>query len=107
MTENAKEKRKEKEKERRHQLSVAASSISSLERKLNEEVGVHGSKQQTTNESEPNPAESVSSSLRDEDELFLLSLLPSIKRLANKKRMEVRMKFQQVLYAAEFEDLGR
>uniref|UniRef100_A0A672GQ95 MADF domain-containing protein n=1 Tax=Salarias fasciatus TaxID=181472 RepID=A0A672GQ95_SALFA len=44
------------------------------------------------------------SSIRDEDELFLLSLLPSIKRLTMKKRMEVRMKFQQVLYAAEFED---
>uniref|UniRef100_A0A3Q1I0S6 Uncharacterized LOC110950772 n=1 Tax=Acanthochromis polyacanthus TaxID=80966 RepID=A0A3Q1I0S6_9TELE len=42
--------------------------------------------------------------LRDEDELFLLSLLPSMKRLTIKKRMEVRMKFQQVLYAAEFED---
>ncbi|XP_015241947.1 uncharacterized protein LOC119789610 [Cyprinodon tularosa] len=44
------------------------------------------------------------SSFRDEDELFLLSLLPSLKRLTIKKRMEVRMKFQQVLYAAEFED---
>lgn len=44
-----------------------------------------------------------STNCRDEDELFLLSLLPSIKRLTIKKRMEVRMKFQQVLYAAEFE----
>lgn len=42
--------------------------------------------------------------VRDEDELFLLSLLPSLKRLTIKKRMEVRMKFQQVLYVAEFED---
>ncbi|XP_013857299.1 uncharacterized protein LOC106513155 [Austrofundulus limnaeus] len=42
--------------------------------------------------------------LRDEDELFLLSLLPSLKRLTIKRRMEVRMKFQQVLYAAEFEN---
>ncbi|KAF0043318.1 hypothetical protein F2P81_004655 [Scophthalmus maximus] len=33
--------------------------------------------------------------VRDEDELFLLSLLPSLKRLTIKKRMEVRMKFQQ------------
>lgn len=68
-------------------------------------MGIHGSKKQNTSRSEPKPAESVSSSLRDEDELFLLSLLPSLKRLTNKKRMEVRMKFQQVLYTAEFEDL--
>lgn len=49
-------------------------------------------------------ADALTTNLRDEDELFLLSLLPSMKRLTIKKRMEVRMKFQQVLYAAEFED---
>lgn len=101
------EKEKGKEKKERHRLSVAASTVSSLEQKLDQEVEVHGSEKQTSppNKSESNPAETVSSNLRDEDELFLLSLLPSIKRLTNKKRMEVRMKFQQVLYAAEFEDL--
>lgn len=101
------EKGKGKEKEKHHRPSVAASNVSPPERQLDQEVGVHGSETQTSppNKSEPNPAETVSSNLRDEDELFLLSLLPSIKRLTNKKRMEVRMKFQQVLYAAEFEDL--
>ncbi|XP_068174456.1 E3 SUMO-protein ligase ZBED1-like [Antennarius striatus] len=58
---------------------------------------------QTTTETEKRSAEFFTG-LRDEDELFLLSLLPSLKRLTIKKRMEVRMKFQQVLYAAEFED---
>ena len=45
----------------------------------------------------------VVSDIQDDSELFLLSLLPSLKRLNIKKRMEVRMKFQQVLYNAEFE----
>ncbi|XP_053721506.1 uncharacterized protein LOC128758983 isoform X2 [Synchiropus splendidus] len=49
-------------------------------------------------------ASDAPTSIRDDDELFLLSLLPSLKRLTIKKRMEVRMKFQQVLYAAEFEN---
>lgn len=99
------EKEKGKEKEKHQRPSAAASNIPSVERKLDQEVGVHGSAKQTTTKSEPNPAVTVSSNPRDEDELFLLSLLPSIKRLTNKKRTEVRMKFQQVLYAAEFEDL--
>uniref|UniRef100_A0A1A8DXG0 Transcription factor Adf-1 n=1 Tax=Nothobranchius kadleci TaxID=1051664 RepID=A0A1A8DXG0_NOTKA len=60
-------------------------------------------KSQTNTEMERSSDDALSS-LRDEDELFLLSLLPSIKRLTVKKRMEVRIKFQQVLYAAEFED---
>ncbi|XP_008284952.1 uncharacterized protein LOC103360823 [Stegastes partitus] len=60
-------------------------------------------KRQATAETEISSAEALTN-LRDEDELFLLSLLPSLKRLTIKKRMEVRMKFQQVLYAAEFED---
>lgn len=100
------EKEIRKEKEKHHRPPVTVSNLSSLERKLDQEVGVQGSEKppKTTRKSEPNPAESVSSKLRDEDELFLLSLLPSIKRLTNKKKMEVRMKFQQVLYAAEFEN---
>ncbi|KAM9764985.1 uncharacterized protein ACNS7B_021945 [Menidia menidia] len=60
-------------------------------------------KRPTTTDTEISSADALSS-LRDEDEMFLLSLLPSLKRLTIKKRMEVRMKFQQVLYAAEFED---
>ncbi|MEQ2158684.1 hypothetical protein GOODEAATRI_015002, partial [Goodea atripinnis] len=60
-------------------------------------------RRQTTTETEISSADALSN-FRDEDELFLLSLLPSLKRLTIKKRMEVRMKFQQVLYAAEFED---
>ncbi|XP_047435832.1 uncharacterized protein LOC125004992 isoform X1 [Mugil cephalus] len=63
----------------------------------------HKRKRQTTTQTEISSAEGLTN-LRDEDELFLLSLLPSLKRLTIKKRMEVRMKFQQVLYAAEFED---
>ncbi|XP_023131482.1 uncharacterized protein LOC111572163 [Amphiprion ocellaris] len=60
-------------------------------------------KRQPVAETEISSADALTN-LRDEDELFLLSLLPSLKRLTIKKRMEVRMKFQQVLYAAEFED---
>ncbi|XP_067344230.1 uncharacterized protein [Channa argus] len=60
-------------------------------------------KRQPTTETEISSADAVNN-LRDDDEMFLLSLLPSLKRLTTKKRMEVRMKFQQVLYAAEFED---
>lgn len=60
-------------------------------------------KRQTGTETDVSSADALSN-LRDEDEMFLLSLLPSLKRLTIKKRMEVRMKFQQVLYAAEFED---
>ncbi|XP_040893741.1 uncharacterized protein LOC121181713 [Toxotes jaculatrix] len=60
-------------------------------------------KRQATTETETSSLDALTN-VRDEDELFLLSLLPSLKRLTIKKRMEVRMKFQQVLYAAEFED---
>lgn len=72
---------------------------------MDPEVTPHKSGKQTANEPELTPTETITSVLRDEDELFLLSLLPSMKRLNIKKRMEVRMKFQQVLYTAEFEDL--
>ncbi|XP_061600724.1 uncharacterized protein LOC133463277 isoform X2 [Cololabis saira] len=60
-------------------------------------------KRQTTGEPEISSPDALSS-FRDEDELFLLSLLPSLKRLPVRKRMEMRLKFQQMLYAAEFED---
>lgn len=60
-------------------------------------------KRQTSTQTEKSSVDAIGSR-RDEDELFLLSLLPSIKRLSNRKKMEVRMKFQQVLYAAEFEN---
>lgn len=111
------EKEIRKEREKRHR-PVTVSNLSSLERKLDKEVAVQvGQKPPKTLTLTPtpiptptpdkpvlNPAEPISSKHRDEDELFLLSLLPSIRRLTNKKKMEVRMKFQQVLYAAEFED---
>lgn len=109
------EKEIRKEREKRHR-PVTVSNLSSLERRLDKEVAVQVSQKPpktltptptptpTPDKPVPNPAEPVSSKHRDEDELFLLSLLPSIRRLTNKKKMEVRMKFQQVLYAAEFED---
>nr|XP_057920792.1 transcription factor Adf-1-like [Doryrhamphus excisus] len=39
---------------------------------------------------------------QDEDELFLLSFVPALKRLAPQKRCETKMKIQQVMYEAEF-----
>lgn len=39
---------------------------------------------------------------RDEDELFLLSFVPALKRLAPQKRCETKMKIQQIMYEAEF-----
>ncbi|XP_059906174.1 uncharacterized protein LOC132456037 isoform X1 [Gadus macrocephalus] len=39
---------------------------------------------------------------QDEDELFLLSFVPTLKRLAPQKRCETKMKIQQILYEAEF-----
>lgn len=39
---------------------------------------------------------------RDEDELFLLSFVPALKRLAPQKRCETKIKIQQILYEAEF-----
>ncbi|XP_076011412.1 uncharacterized protein LOC143004433 [Genypterus blacodes] len=52
------------------------------------------------------PADTLATlaTLTDEDELFLRSLLPAMRRLTNKQRMEVRMRFQQVLYETEFPD---
>lgn len=39
---------------------------------------------------------------RDEDELFLLSFVPAMKRLAPQKRCETKMKIQQLMYEAEY-----
>ncbi|XP_068609311.1 uncharacterized protein [Brachionichthys hirsutus] len=39
---------------------------------------------------------------RDEDELFLLSFVPALKRLAPQKRCETKIRIQQVMYEAEF-----
>ncbi|GAA6220117.1 uncharacterized protein LOC108876866 [Lates japonicus] len=100
-----KEKEKDKdEKEQHGPLPVVSTSVSPAEScpTNNQEVGVSlKRKRQATAETEISSADPLA--VRDEDELFLLSLLPSLKRLTIKKRMEVRMKFQQVLYAAEFE----
>ncbi|KAJ4947360.1 hypothetical protein JOQ06_009396 [Pogonophryne albipinna] len=93
-------------KEQHYSIPVVSTSYSLVESCPNnhQEMGVSlKRKRQTTTETEISSADALSN-LRDEDELFLLSLLPSLKRLNIKKRMEVRMKFQQVLYAAEFED---
>ncbi|XP_063317226.1 uncharacterized protein LOC134616320 [Pelmatolapia mariae] len=100
---------KEQDKEEKAQLGslpVVSTSFSLPESCPTSDQDVGGSlkrKRQTSAETEISSADALSN-LRDEDELFLLSLLPSLKRLTIKKRMEVRMKFQQVLYAAEFED---
>lgn len=99
---------KERDNEEKHgALPVVSTSFSLVEScpNLHQEMGAAlKRKRQTTTESEITSADALTTTLRDEDELFLLSLLPSLKRLTIKKRMEVRMKFQQVLYAAEFED---
>ena len=100
---------KEEDKDEREQhcpLPVVSTSFSLVESCPNnhEEMGVPlKRKRPTTTDTEISSVDALTG-LRDEDELFLLSLLPSLKRLTIKKRMEVRMKFQQVLYAAEFED---
>ncbi|CAL8373960.1 unnamed protein product [Gadus morhua 'NCC'] len=38
----------------------------------------------------------------DEDEHFMLSLVPSLRRLSTQKRAQARMRMQQVLYDVEF-----
>ncbi|KAM9306852.1 uncharacterized protein KZ484_000214 isoform 2-T2 [Pholidichthys leucotaenia] len=42
----------------------------------------------------------------DEDELFLLSFVPALKRLTPQKRCETKIKIQQIMYEAEF-NVGR
>lgn len=39
---------------------------------------------------------------RDEDELFMLSFVPALKRLAPQKRCETKIKIQQIMFEAEF-----
>ncbi|XP_028830742.1 uncharacterized protein LOC114787122 [Denticeps clupeoides] len=41
---------------------------------------------------------------QDEDELFLLSFVPALKRLPPQKRGATKIKIQQILYDAEFSD---
>ncbi|XP_024151504.1 uncharacterized protein LOC112160878 [Oryzias melastigma] len=92
--------------ERHTSLPVISTGFSLVESSLSRPHDIRATtnmKEQETTEEERIAADPISS-YRDEDELFLLSLLPSLKRLTTKKRMEVRMKFQQVLYAAEFDD---
>ncbi|CAL8391565.1 unnamed protein product [Arctogadus glacialis] len=38
----------------------------------------------------------------DEDEHFMLSLVPSLRRLSHQKKAQARMRMQQVLYDVEF-----
>lgn len=101
------EKERDKDEKEQHcPMPVVSTSYSLTESCSNnhQEMGVSlKRRRQTTTDTEISSADGLTN-LRDEDELFLLSLLPSLKRLTIKKRMEVRMKFQQVLYAAEFED---
>ncbi|KAL7406070.1 hypothetical protein ABVT39_012611 [Epinephelus coioides] len=101
------EKERDKDEKEQHcPMPVVSTSYSLAESCSNnhQEMGVSlKRRRQTTTDTEISSADGLTN-LRDEDELFLLSLLPSLKRLTIKKRMEVRMKFQQVLYAAEFED---
>nr|XP_043887121.1 uncharacterized protein LOC122772864 isoform X1 [Solea senegalensis] len=93
----------DKEKKEQHlPLPLISTSFSLLESCPNNQQEIKRKRQAAT-EPEISPVD-AHTSIRDEDELFLLSLLPSLKRLTIKKRMEVRMKFQQVLYTAEFED---
>ncbi|XP_036385990.1 uncharacterized protein LOC118778531 [Megalops cyprinoides] len=54
------------------------------------------------------PAESAELALRsadsptDEDELFLLSLVPALKRLPPQKRCEAKIRIQQIMFEVEF-----
>jgi hypothetical protein len=54
----------------------------------------------------PTPSESVGKRKRieydDEDELFLLSLVPTLKRLGPRNKTIAKMRFQQVLFDLEF-----
>ncbi|XP_075880365.1 uncharacterized protein LOC142886952 isoform X2 [Nelusetta ayraudi] len=96
---------REPEKDEQHgSVPVVSTSFSHVDsgQSLHQEMEV-APKRKRENSTEARCSLAHSTNCRDEDELFLLSLLPSIKRLTIKKRMEVRMKFQQVLYAAEFE----
>ncbi|KAG1931710.1 transcription factor Adf-1-like [Pimephales promelas] len=49
------------------------------------------------------PLKSVQKAL-DEDELFLLSFVPALKRLTPQKRAAVKMQIQKIMFDAEFKD---
>ncbi|XP_077101841.1 uncharacterized protein LOC143753424 [Siphateles boraxobius] len=53
--------------------------------------------------SENEPLKSVQKAL-DEDELFLLSFVPALKRLTPQKRAAVKMQIQKIMFDAEFKD---
>lgn len=82
--------------------SVSLPSLVDSSQSLHQKMEI-APKRERQNPTEARFSVAHSTNFRDEDELFLLSLLPSMKRLTMKKRTEVRLKFQQVLYAAEFE----
>ncbi|KAG1931707.1 transcription factor Adf-1-like [Pimephales promelas] len=56
-----------------------------------------------TRVSENEPLKSVQKAL-DEDELFLLSFVPALKRLTPQKRAAVKMQIQKIMFDAEFKD---
>ncbi|KAK7172447.1 hypothetical protein R3I93_002529 [Phoxinus phoxinus] len=56
-----------------------------------------------TRVSENEPLKSVQKAL-DEDELFLLSFVPALKRLTPQKRAAVKMQIQKIMFDAEFMD---
>lgn len=64
----------------------------------------------TSSQSAPSPTKwlvkdndtSLPTRPKDEDELFLLSFVPALKRLAPQKRCETKIKIQQIMYEAEF-----
>uniref|UniRef100_A0A7N6BIS4 MADF domain-containing protein n=1 Tax=Anabas testudineus TaxID=64144 RepID=A0A7N6BIS4_ANATE len=94
------EKEGDKDKKEQHcSLPVVSTSFS-----LAESCSTSDQEMKRTSAALKRKRQTASETEINEDEMFLLSLLPSLKRLNIKKRMEVRMKFQQVLYAAEFED---
>lgn len=43
----------------------------------------------------------------DEDEHFFMSLIPATKRLSPRKRANIKLKFMQILIAAEFGDVDQ
>uniref|UniRef100_A0A3Q3IQR8 MADF domain-containing protein n=1 Tax=Monopterus albus TaxID=43700 RepID=A0A3Q3IQR8_MONAL len=61
-----------------------------------------GSAEGETASSEADNGTSFPTRPRDEDELFLLSFVPALKRLAPQKRCETKIKIQQIMYEAEF-----
>ncbi|XP_010875875.1 uncharacterized protein si:zfos-128g4.1 [Esox lucius] len=54
------------------------------------------------NEKDQRLDSTISNRRCDEDEMFLLSFVPALKRLAPQKRCETKIKIQQIMYEAEF-----